>query len=670
MKVFNITKIFIFLALFSMPTALFGATLKTDKYPRLANMFFRWDITESEARDLAKWDILIVDMEAQINSPQSLLLLKKLNPKIKLLAYLAPQEIRGDSGSLSGTLRQKFFQKINYEWWLRDSNGTKVAWWPTNPLINITDQAVEANRTKYSDVFSDFLRDEIISTGFWDGIFFDNVWDNVNFLADKKIDLNNDGKEESMEIVNQKWRAGMTEILQKTRQKIGANRLIIGNGGEYYYQNLHGVFYEHFPTKGWAQTMKKYSFIVKNGLSPTAGILNSNVNNSGQKNDYRKMRYGLASTLLFDGFFSFDNGDQSHREIWWYDEYELSLGDPLAPAKNISNSSQSLVEAVWRRDFSNGLVLLNSTNKKQKISLGGDYEKLLGQQDSATNNGGFISEVELNPFDGILLLRPVDKVSNALFANGSFVRVFNGFGHLARSGFFAYQKFLPGESKIWQDEQSLVVSLQNEIRIYDNNGVLLKKFLPFGENYAGKINFAIGDLSGNGDLEIVVAKEKESSFVKIFDWQGEEELPGFFAYSPNFQGGAGLALCDLNNDKKLEIVTGAGFGGGPHVRVFDFSGKVFDNGFFPFDKSSRSGINVACGDVDGDSQEEIVVGAPSGFAPKVKIYEARTHKVKKEFLAFEQENKSGVNVSIGDLDNDGNSEIVVFGNNVFDLLGF
>ena len=42
-----------------------GATLNFSKSPKIANMFFRWDITEAEAKQLARWDILIVDMEVQ-----------------------------------------------------------------------------------------------------------------------------------------------------------------------------------------------------------------------------------------------------------------------------------------------------------------------------------------------------------------------------------------------------------------------------------------------------------------------------------------------------------------------------------------------------------------------------------------------------------------------------
>ena len=43
------------------------------------------------------------------------------------------------------------------------------------------------------------------------------------------------------------------------------------------------------------------------------------------------MRFGLALTLLDDGYFAHEYGDTWHGNDWWYDELDFDLGHPLGP---------------------------------------------------------------------------------------------------------------------------------------------------------------------------------------------------------------------------------------------------------------------------------------------------------------------------------------------------
>jgi len=53
------------------------------------------------------------------------------------------------------------------------------------------------------------------------------------------------------------------------------------------------------------------------------------------------MRFGLALTLMQDGYFAHEYGDTWHGNDWWYDELDLDLGYPLGPAEWLSQTSGS-----------------------------------------------------------------------------------------------------------------------------------------------------------------------------------------------------------------------------------------------------------------------------------------------------------------------------------------
>ena len=67
----------------------------------------------------------------------------------------------------------------------------------------------------------------------------------------------------------------------------------------------------------------------------------------------------------------------------------------------------------------------------------------------------------------------------------------------------------------------------------------------------------------------------------------------FFAYDPALAGGSAIATCDLFGDGKPVVVTGAGPGIGPHVRVFTVDGQEL-GGFLAYDAGFLGGVHVAC----------------------------------------------------------------------------
>ena len=102
-----------------------------------------------------------------------------------------------------------------------------------------------------------------------------------------------------------------------------------------------------------------------------------------------------------------------------------------------------------------------------------------------------------------------------------------------------------------------------------------------------------GDVDGDGLAEVITgAGPAGGPHVRVFSLRGGgvTELASFYAYDPAFTGGVHVAAADLTGDGVAEIITGAGPGGGPHVRVFQFAGGDSDGasrGSTPTTRRSR-----------------------------------------------------------------------------------
>jgi hypothetical protein len=148
--------------------------------------------------------------------------------------------------------------------------------------------------------------------------------------------------------------------------------------------------------------------------------------------------------------------------------------------------------------------------------------------------------------------------------------------------------------------------------------------------------------------------------VKLFTADGQERA-SFFAYDAGFTGGLSVALGDINNDGRLEIITGAGPGGGPHVRVFNDRGVPIDKwAFFAYDPAFHGGVNVSVSDVNGDGRDEIVTAPMGGGGPHVKVWNVGTDAttMRSQFFAYDATFTGGVQLSGAYVDNSNNEGIV------------
>src|SRR5262245_57840235 len=131
--------------------------------------------------------------------------------------------------------------------------------------------------------------------------------------------------------------------------------------------------------------------------------------------------------------------------------------------------------------------------------------------------------------------------------------------------------------------------------------------------------------------------------VRVVDADGSDRT--FFAYDPSFTGGVRVALGDVNGDGILDIITGPGPGGGPHVRIWDGVTLTEIGGFFAYNPLFAGGVFVAAGDVNGDGRADIITGAGPGGGPHVRIWDGVTLTEIGGFFAYNPAFPGGVNVA-------------------------
>ena len=224
--------------------------------------------------------------------------------------------------------------------------------------------------------------------------------------------------------------------------------------------------------------------------------------------------------------------------------------------------------------------------------------------------------------------------------------------------------------------------------VYKPDGTPLADFAPYGPSYTGPVSVAVGDVNGDGYLDLVTGALVGNPDVRVFDGKAlatgtfnpnnptASMLAGWFPYSINFNVGANVAVGDIEHDGYADIVTGASVGN-PDVRVYsgrDITNHTFNPDgasmvaeWFPYGLGYNIGANVAVGDVNGDGYADVVTGATAGN-PDVRVYSGRdiaTHafnpngsSMMAQFFAYGLNFNVGAYVAVGDVSGDGYGDVI------------
>jgi len=220
------------------------------------------------------------------------------------------------------------------------------------------------------------------------------------------------------------------------------NKILIANTAGAYYKILNETIFEGMPGnwdnsspisyQEWLDLMTKkgekeagYILASKSGHRPNFSFLETYEDESGPHDNepydnsalkegyvpnYQKMRLGLTSALLGDGYFSYEMNTQGHGYLglFWFDEYDNAgkgqgyLGRPMGDPYKMKTKNN---ESVWGRKFEGGFVICNPTQYTMNISLPEAYRLIRGRQVPQINTGKVVSSVTIEPKDGRILLK-------------------------------------------------------------------------------------------------------------------------------------------------------------------------------------------------------------------------------------------------------------------------
>jgi hypothetical protein len=381
------------------------------------------DYDQHEAQ-IAKLGVVVLGMYAgwrgaDGQTPEQVIAaIKAINPNIKVFIYTNINELQCPIPFASGANADLTAVDTNH-WWLYPSgtSGTKV------PSSYSTGYC-EINTTTYTRADSsgqNYLawraardyRTFVKPNPSVDGLFLDNV-----FWAprvDGDWTLSGTAQPHTEARTQQTYRDGMVSYINSIKELMGSGRYVIGNVADWGTTNpitgydgvlqggvmeaILGRGYSIESWAGWAGMMAYYKRVMSATTAPQLEIFDQQDTSSTA---YQNMRYGLTSCLVGgDAYYFFNVGGGAGKTLYFFDEYDSNLG-----AATTSPPATAYQNGVWRRDFQQGIALVNPKgNGTRTVTLETSYKHLKGTQDPAVNNGETVTTVTLNDRDGVILLR-------------------------------------------------------------------------------------------------------------------------------------------------------------------------------------------------------------------------------------------------------------------------
>ncbi len=175
-------------------------------------------------------------------------------------------------------------------------------------------------------------------------------------------------------------------------------------------------------------------------------------------------------------------------------------------------------------------------------------------------------------------------------------------------------------------------------------------------NLFNALNLAGGSLRSRWSELVIAPASVGEPLVDITDLQGQARTR-ILAYDRDFRGGVQVAAGDLDHDSNDEIITAPASNLEADIKVFDHAGK-FIRHFLDYPKTFRGGVTVTTADLNSDGKYEIITAPARGRSSEVKIFSGEG-KLLRSFQAFPTTASDGAVVTVGNVFGSVEPEIIV-----------
>jgi hypothetical protein len=337
-------------------------------YPRTGNLWGWWNWIDQNGsidfNDMAKIDLWL---GAEGMEAADIAQLRRLNPNVLVLtSYNAVEALLGE---------------VPDHYFLKGADGRKIEVWPGAYRVNLTLPEVQEYQAQVA-------YRKIADSGFmYDGVFIDNVFVSASWFTQDiygvpfQPDADNDGIADDPAVLDAAWRAGLMNQLRRIRELL-PGAILNGHAQDIDDPEMAAMFngtsigfdppYVIEGRISFAQMWQRYVGWLTTARAPRQTMVESALPlQIGYGYDYEPeskmppstlafardyypyMRFGLAFTLMGDGYFAHEIGDTWHGNRWWYDELDFDLGQPLGGAQFIGPGGGG-PNLVSNGDFSNG----------------------------------------------------------------------------------------------------------------------------------------------------------------------------------------------------------------------------------------------------------------------------------------------------------------------------